>query len=847
MAYPFRDIEQKWQKIWRDKESYKVLNVQTNKPKSYVLEMFPYPSGKLHMGHVRNYSIGDTIARFKRAQGYEVLHPMGWDAFGLPAENAAAQNNTSPAAWTVQNIAAMKKEFQLLGFGFDWDRELASCMPNYYGLGQKIFLDFYHKGLAYRTESWVNWDPADHCVLANEQVINGRGWRSNALVEKRKLKQWSLKITDYCDELLNDLKTLTGWPEKVVKMQENWIGRSEGAFVQFDIAEMSQKLDVFTTRPETLFGASFCAIAPTHPLAERCAQNNPELSHFIDECQRTLTTEEALSTVEKKGFDTGLKIHHPFIPGAFLPLYVANFVLMDYGTGAIFACPAHDERDHEFACKYNLPIIQVVASEAPEEAIDIKTKAYTGLGKMIHSGFLNGLSILEARSQAIKKLEEQAQGKKQVTYRLRDWSVSRQRYWGCPIPMIHCDHCGVVPVPESDLPVLLPEDVSFDKTGNPLDHHPTWKYVTCPACHNPAIRETDTLDTFFESSWYFLRFCDVQSQTPINKEAVDKWMTVDWYIGGIEHAVLHLLYSRFFTKALRDCGYISLSEPFKNLLTQGMVCHETYKDEAGLWLYPEEVMRLPSGQYVTVVGEKPVVVGRCEKMSKSKKNLVDPQAIIDTYGADAARLFTLSDTPPDRDFDWSEEGIEGSWRYLNRLWRLMEDVVEIKGRPGKAEDSLMLSKKTHQLIQKITRSYEKNGFNKAIAFARELTRVLEDSVGDDTISYQQLSDSSKILIQILAPLIPHSASELWEKLGGVGLVIDAPWPHVDPSLAAMEEVTIAVQVNGKMRGSFVIASDSDEASLLEAAIGLSVVQKDMNGRPIRRHIIIPNRIVNIVV
>ncbi len=847
MAYPFRDIEQKWQKIWHDKESYKVLNVQTNKPKSYILEMFPYPSGKLHMGHVRNYSIGDTIARFKRAQGYEVLHPMGWDAFGLPAENAAAQNNTSPAAWTVQNIAAMKKEFQLLGFGFDWGRELASCMPNYYGLEQKIFLDFYHKDLAYRTESWVNWDPVDHCVLANEQVINGRGWRSNALVEKRKLKQWSLKITDYCDELLNDLTTLTGWPEKVVKMQENWIGRSEGAFVQFDIAGMSQKLDVFTTRPETLFGASFCAIAPTHPLAERCAQNNSNLSHFIDECQRTLTTEEALSTVEKKGFDTGLKIHHPFIPGAFLPLYVANFVLMDYGTGAIFACPAHDERDHEFACKYNLPIIQVVAPESHEEAIDIKVKAYIGLGKMINSGFLNGLSVLQARSQVIKKLEEQAQGKKQVTYRLRDWSVSRQRYWGCPIPMIHCDHCGVVPVPESDLPVLLPKDVSFDRTGNPLDHHPTWKHVTCPACHNPAIRETDTLDTFFESSWYFLRFCDVQSKTPINKEAVNKWMKVDWYIGGIEHAVLHLLYSRFFTKALRDCGYISLSEPFKNLMTQGMVCHETYKDEAGQWLYPEEVMRLPNGQYVTVVSEKPVVVGRCEKMSKSKKNLVDPQAIIDTYGADAARLFTLSDTPPDRDFDWSEEGIEGSWRYLNRLWRLMEDVVEAKGRSGKAEDSLTLAKKTHQLIQKITRSYEKNGFNKAIAFARELTRVLEDSVGDDAISYQQLSDSSKILIQILAPLIPHSASELWEKLGGVGLVIDAPWPHVDPNLAAMEEVTIAVQVNGKMRGSFVIASDSDDASLLEAAIVLSAVQKDMNGRPIRRHIIIPNRIVNIVV
>lgn len=847
MAYPFRDIEQKWQKIWQEKDSYRVSNTQTAKPKAYVLEMFPYPSGKLHMGHVRNYSIGDTIARFKRAQGYDVLHPMGWDAFGLPAENAAVQNETSPAAWTLQNISAMKEKFQMLGFGYDWSRELASCLPDYYGQEQKLFLDFYKQGLAYRTESWVNWDPLDQCVLANEQVINGRGWRSDALVEKRKLMQWSLKITNYCEELLADLKTLTGWPEKVLKMQENWIGRSEGAFIQFDIVDSTEKLDVFTTRPETLFGASFCAVAPTHPIAEKLAAGDAALATFIQDCQQTPTTEEALSTIIKKGFKTDLAIIHPFIPGAQLPLYVANFVLMDYGTGAIFACPAHDERDHDFACEYQLPILPVVAPENPDSSLDILKKAYIGPGQMINSGFLNGLTIAQARVTAIQKLEDQGQGKKQITYRLRDWCVSRQRYWGCPIPIIHCPTCGVIAVPEADLPVLLPEDIQFGKMGNPLDHHPTWKYVKCPTCQTDAVRETDTFDTFFESSWYFLRFCDPQAITPINKEAVAKWMGVDLYIGGIEHAVLHLLYSRFFTKALRDCGYIALSEPFDKLLTQGMVCHETYKDEAGQWLYPDEVMRLPTGQYVTVIGEKPVTMGRSEKMSKSKKNLVDPEAIIQTYGADAARLFTLSDTPPDRDFEWSEEGIEGAWRYLNRLWRLTDEIIGLKGHLGTPEASLGVAKKTHQMIHKITQNFERNAFNKIIAFGRELTRTLEEAVTHKEVSYQQLLESIKILIQMLAPLTPHIASEIWQKLGEPDLLIDVAWPQADPHLAAVEEVTIAVQVNGKMRGSFVIAADSDDDRLLAAALELSTVQKDRNDRPIRRHIIIPNRIVNIVI
>lgn len=847
MAYPFRDLEQKWQQIWEKNKSYQAKN-NSSKPKAYILEMFPYPSGKLHMGHVRNYAIGDTIARYKRALGYEVLHPMGWDAFGLPAENAAVQNKINPADWTIQNIAAMKKEFKLLGFSFDWERELASCLPDYYGLEQKIFLDFYKNDLAYRTESWVNWDPIDHCVLANEQVINGRGWRSGALVEKRKLRQWSLRIKNYAEELLKDLSTLSGWPEKVLKMQENWIGKSEGAYIQFQIENSLETLDIYTTRPETLFGASFCGISPVHPLAENLAKTNPELAAFIEECQKKPTTEEAISIVEKKGVNTGLKVLHPFIPGHTIPVYVTNYILIDYGTGAIFGCPAHDDRDYELAKKCNLPILQVIQNDDSKTRIDLDKEAYTGSGTLINSDFLNGLSLSDGAKAAIQKLEELKIGKKQITFRLRDWGISRQRYWGCPIPIIYCDSCGTIPVPEADLPVCLPDDISFNKTGNPLDHHPTWKYITCPKCQGNATRETDTFDTFFESSWYFLRFCDTITSQPINKEAAEKWMQVDWYIGGIEHAILHLLYSRFFTKALRDCGYINISEPFKNLMTQGMVCHQTYKDKNDQWLYPEEVMCIANGKYVTVNGQEPVKVGRSEKMSKSKKNLVDPQAIIDTYGADSARLFTLSDTPPERDFEWSEEGIEGSWRYLNRLWRAVEQITEMQPREGIYDKSLILLKKTHQTILKVTDAYEKNGFNKIIAFARELTRDLEVAITDNDVSSAQLQVTAKILIQLLNPIIPHITSELWTILGAAQeMIIDSSWPKADPVLAAIDEVTIAVQVNGKTRGSFVIATDSEESEILKAALALPTVKKDIGERSIHRNIIIPNRIVNLVV
>lgn len=843
MSYPFREIESKWQKTWEQGNVYKTPE-HSDRPKSYVLEMFPYPSGKLHMGHVRNYAIGDAIARLKRLQGYDVLHPMGWDAFGLPAENAAIQSGACPEEWTLKNIEDMKLQFKMLSVSFDWGRELATCLPDYYGHEQKFFLDFYKKDIAYRRESWVNWDPVDQCVLANEQVINGRGWRSGALVEKRKLRQWSLKITDYAQELIDDLSTLTGWPEKVVKMQENWIGRSEGALINFEIDGYSEKLPVFTTRPETVFGAAFCGIAPTHPITDDLAKNNPDLAAFVEECQRTPTTEEALSTAEKKGFDTGLKVKHPFDEGKLIPLYVANFVLMDYGTGAIFACPAHDDRDYEFAAKYDLPILQVVA---PESGAGLDGAAYTGSGKMINSGFLDGLDVHAARRKAIDELESRAIGQGQITFRLRDWSVSRQRYWGCPIPIIYCDACGTVPVPEQDLPVKLPMDVTFDQTGNPLDYHPTWKRTNCPSCGEKATRETDTLDTFFESSWYFLRFCDNTSDQPIDKVAAQRWMSVDAYIGGIEHAVLHLLYSRFFTKALRDCGYISIDEPFKNLLTQGMVCHESYKGSDGQWLFPQEVTKLFEGKYISKKDGQPVTVGRSEKMSKSKKNVVDPKEMIDTYGVDAVRLFVMSDTPPEKDFEWSDEGLEGSWRYLNRLWRVVETVVAQKDRVGQAEASLELHKTAHQTIDKFNQGYDRNGFNKVIAFARELTRDLEEACQNEAVSGDALCETAKILMLGLNPLIPHLSSEAWWLIEKGSDIMQAQWPVANPDLVAQMEVTIAVQVNGKMRGSFQIATDSDKDALLEQAKLLATVQRDLSGKTIRKEIVVPNRIVNIVV
>ncbi|MBM3469157.1 MAG: leucine--tRNA ligase [Alphaproteobacteria bacterium] len=846
-AYPFKEFEHKWQKIWSETKAFETEQT-TSKPKSYILEMFPYPSGRLHMGHVRNYAIGDAIARFRHANGFAILHPMGWDAFGLPAENAAAEHQIDPAEWTKENIHSMKQQFQALGFAFDWAREVTTCQPDYYAHEQKIFLDFWRKGLAYRKEIWVNWDPVEGSVLANEQVINGRGWRSGAVVEKRKLTQWSLQITLYAQELLDDLKKLEqGWPDKVIRMQENWIGRSEGAVVKFVRTDKpDEAIDIFTTRPETLFGAAFCAISPSHPLTEEVMQINPQLAEFVAECQRIPVTEEALSTVEKQGFDTGLRVNHPFIEGHTLPVYAANFVLMDYGTGAVFGCPAHDERDFEFASKYNLPIVTVIHPDEASISSPL-TGAYTGPGTLIESDFLNGLSVNDARKRAIDEIEKRNMGERRITYRLRDWCVSRQRYWGCPIPIIYCEECGPVAVPDKDLPVTLPKDVVFGQGGNPLANHPTWKNVMCPSCGKAAQRETDTFDTFVESSWYFLRYCNPFTSAPIDKEACKKWMPVDWYIGGVEHAVLHLLYARFFTKALRDCGYVDFDEPFENLLTQGMVCHQTFQDKDGHWLYPQEVEKDLKGNYVTLKGNLPVHVGRSEKMSKSKKNSVDPQSIVDTYGADAARLFVLSDTPPERDFDWSEEGLEGAWRYINRVWRLGLQIINLTDRQGEEESTLSVRKIIHQSIRKFQQAYERNAFNKAIAFLRELTNALEKAAEDVQVSREVLIEGMTVIVQGLNPIIPHLTSELWERLGHAVNMVNAPWPIPDPELAAVEEVTIAVQVNGKMRGSFPAAVDADKSFLEKEALALPAVVRDMAGRSPRRLITIPNRIVNIVV
>ena len=664
--YNARASEPKWQKIWEDRQSFRTRN-DDPRPKYYVLEMFPYPSGRIHIGHGRNYVMGDVVARFKRMKGFNVLHPMGWDAFGLPAENAAMERNTHPKAWTYQNIEAMKTQLKLLGLSLDWSREIATCDPTYYAEQQKIFIEFLNAGLVYRKESEVNWDPVDNTVLANEQVIDGRGWRSGALVERRRLSQWFFRITAFAEELLAALDELPRWPEKVRAMQKNWIGRSEGARIFWPLdgvpGEPDYRLEIYTTRPDTLFGASFCALSPDHPLTAKLAGGNEELQAFITDCKRLGTSAEAIETAEKKGYSTGLTARHPFIEGASVPVYVANFVLMDYGAGAIFGCPAHDQRDLDFARKYGLPILPVVAPkdiadrDAWMKSLVAGGEAYTDDGVAINSGFLDGLDVTAAKGAAIAKLQSLGAGEGTVNFRLRDWGVSRQRYWGCPIPIVHCDACGPVPVPESELPVELPVDVSLDVPGNPLDRHPTWKNVDCPKCGKPARRETDTMDTFVDSSWYFARFASAPGEAPLTKEAADHWLPVDQYIGGIEHAILHLLYSRFFTRGLEKCGRLSVKEPFDGLFTQGMIIHETYKDAQGRWLFPEEVERRSDGAAVKRDDGSPVSVGAPEKMSKSKKNVVPPEIVADSYGVDCARWFMLSDTPPERDSEWTQGGV----------------------------------------------------------------------------------------------------------------------------------------------------------------------------------------------
>ncbi|MBT5240894.1 MAG: leucine--tRNA ligase [Rhodospirillaceae bacterium] len=859
--YNFKEVEPKWQKAWADADCF-VASGDGSKPKYFVLEMFPYPSGRLHMGHVRNYTLGDVVARFRKAQGCDVLHPMGWDSFGLPAENAALERGVHPGTWTRENIADMREQFGPLGLSLDWSREISTCEPEYYRHEQKMFLDFIKAGLAYRKESWVNWDPVENTVLANEQVVDGKGWRSGVPVERRKLNQWFLKITDYAEDLLAAIETLERWPDKVRLMQHNWIGRSEGARIKWPVlqpdgVELPEKLEVFTTRPDTLFGASFCAISPNHPLAAQLGETNSELAAFVADCNRLGTSEEAIEKAEKKGFDTGLTAQHPFDPDWEVPIYVANFVLMDYGTGAIFGCPAHDQRDMDFARKHSLPVLCVVAPKDADPVafateMEAGNDAFTGDGVAVKSMFMDGMAVDDAKRAAIEKVEADGQGEGVVQYRLRDWGVSRQRYWGCPIPIIHCDDCGAVPVPDSDLPVTLPDDVTFDQPGNPLARHPTWKKVSCPSCGKDAERETDTFDTFFESSWYFARFCDPKNETlGFDKAAANQWLPVDQYIGGVEHAVLHLLYARFFTRALKTCGYLDVAEPFDGLFTQGMVGHETYKNTEGAWLSPDQVTINDGGAAVHNDDGTTVTVGRSEKMSKSKKNTVDPANIIDTYGADAARLFMLSDSPPERDMEWTDSGIEGAWRYLNRLWRMVDETPTDAGPLSPLnemdEAAADIVKATHKAIAQVTEALEGFRYNAAVAYIREFS----NAVGELDAGLKGAGPARRFAVETLArlanPLMPHITEEMWAALGGDGLLADQLWPSHDPALLVEDTVTLAVQVNGKMRGTIDVAADADKESCETAALALPTVQAQMDGKQVRKVIVIPGKIVNIVV
>jgi leucyl-tRNA synthetase len=870
--YNAREAEPKWQQLWGEAGLFRTAN-EGSRPKYYVLEMFPYPSGRIHMGHVRNYTMGDVIARYKRARGFDVLHPMGWDAFGMPAENAAWHNATQPAAWTYANIDSMRAQLQSIGLSLDWSREIATCDPSYYKHQQKMFLDFLAAGLVDRKKSKVNWDPVDQTVLANEQVIDGRGWRSDALVEQRELTQWFFKISDFAEDLLQELDRLERWPEKVRLMQANWIGRSEGLLLRFALEPAANvgasEIEVYTTRPDTLFGAKFIAIAADHPLAAAAATSDPALQAFIAECRHRGTSVEVIETAEKKGYDTGVKARHPFDESWLLPVYVANFVLMDYGTGAIFGCPAHDQRDLDFANAYGLGNRLVVCPPGQDPAAFVITdKAYDGEGSLINSRFLDGMTIEAAKDEVARRLEltslgNRPQGKRQVNYRLRDWGISRQRYWGCPIPVIHCEACGTVPVPEADLPVVLPKDVSYDAPGNPLDRHPSWKNTACPCCGAPARRETDTMDTFVDSSWYFARFTDPWNEAaPTTPEAIARWLPVDQYIGGIEHAILHLLYARFFTRAMQKAGLVGgLKEPFDGLFTQGMVVHETYRGTNGDWLLPSEIRleQTKDGRsaYRIETGEE-VSIGSIEKMSKSKKNVVDPDEIIASYGADTARWFVLTGSPPERDVIWTEEGVQGASRFVQRLWRLVGELAEVAAPAGTAVPAqvspaaLEIRKVAHQALIKIGDDLERLHFNTAIAQVHDLANKLSAAIGAiETADIGEdlrfaFREAAEILVPAFAPMMPHLAEECWVRLGHSGFVAKAPWPVADRALVVEETIGLPVQVNGKKRADLVIARGADNATIESAALALEPVQRALEGRKVKKIIIVPQRIVNVV-
>jgi leucyl-tRNA synthetase len=918
--YNAREAEPRWQQVWDERGIFATPN-EDPRPKYYVLEMFPYPSGRIHMGHVRNYAMGDVVARYKRARGMNVLHPMGWDAFGMPAENAAMERKVHPKEWTYANIAAMKAQLKSMGLSLDWRREIATCDPAYYKHQQRMFLDFLTAGLVERKQSKVNWDPVEQTVLANEQVIDGRGWRSGALVEQRDLTQWFFKITRYSEDLLKAIDTLDRWPEKVRLMQKNWIGRSEGLLIRFALdpktaPEGESELEVFTTRPDTLFGAKFMAIAPDHPLAAAAAANNAPLAAFIAECKRHGTAQEIIETAEKQGFDTGIRAVHPFDPGWTLPVYVANFILMEYGTGAIFGCPAHDQRDLDFVNKYRLGNTPVVCPPGVDPATFVITDtAYEGDGRMINSRFLDGLTTEEAKEEVARRLENsflpppkgrrslardsvragggqaayepppgsdlrssppspfQGEGRaqaarenqpvaqRQVNYRLRDWGISRQRYWGCPIPVIHCPACGIVPVRVDELPVTLPEDIAFDRPGNPLDWHPTWKHVACPQCGGKATRETDTMDTFVDSSWYFARFTDPWIATaPTDRPMVDEWLPVDQYIGGIEHAILHLLYSRFFTRAMRATGHVGMDEPFAGLFTQGMVVHETYQTADGDWVLPAEVK-------IDTVGDKriatlaatgaPIEIGPVEKMSKSKKNTIDPDEIMQSYGADVARWFMLSDSPPERDVEWTERGVQGAWRFTQRLWRLVGEMADIAkaapaGRPTEfGEAALNVRKAAHGALAKVSDAIEKLHFNVCVAHIYEFANALSEAIGNVEQPVTPdfawaIREAADILVRLFNPMMPHLAEECWAALGHDTLVAAEPWPALEPGLLVETTVTLPVQINGRKRADVTVARDAEKAAIEAAVLSLDAVKRALDGKPPKKVIVVPQRIVNVV-
>ncbi len=871
--YNPRDAEPRWQQKWNEAKVFETDN-DNPREKYYVLEMFPYPSGRIHMGHVRNYAMGDVVARYKRARGYNVLHPMGWDAFGMPAENAAMERNVHPAAWTYQNIASMKSQLKAMGLSLDWSREFATCDVEYYQHQQHMFVDFLEKGLVYRKQSKVNWDPVDNTVLANEQVIDGRGWRSGALVEQRELTQWFFKITDFSQDLLDALDGLDQWPEKVRLMQKNWIGRSEGMTIRWEIVGSTApsgetEVTVYTTRPDTLFGASFLAISADHPLAKDVAAKNPAIELFCDEIRRAGTSLAALETAEKKGIDTGIRVRHPLDPSWELPVYIANFVLMDYGTGAIFGCPAGDQRDLDFARKYDLPVVAVVMPRDGDAAtFTVGDVAYDGDGVMINSRFLDGKTTEEAFGIVADRLSSASlgnapQGERKVNFRLRDWGISRQRYWGCPIPVIHCQDCGVVPVPKKDLPVKLPEDVTFGQPGNPLDRHPTWRHVACPNCGKDARRETDTMDTFVDSSWYFTRFTAPWENKPTDVAAANRWLPVDQYIGGIEHAILHLLYSRFFTRAMRETGHVDVKEPFKGLFTQGMVVHETYSRGAGMtreWVAPADIRieELEGKRKAFLLSNsEEIAIGSIEKMSKSKKNVVDPDDIIASYGADTARFFVLSDSPPERDVIWSEAGVEGAHRFTQRLWRLISEAAEhlkqVAPNPAKDGEALAVSQIAHKTLKAVQNDYDKLWFNKAVARIYELVNALAGpltivATGKADRAYcAAVRNAAEILVQLVAPMTPHLAEECWSVLGNKGMLAQAPWPTYEDSLVVENDVILPVQINGKKRAELTISRDADQTAVSEAALALEDVKRVLDGQTPKKIIVVAQRIVNIVV